>query len=461
MIVAFAVTVMTVPIFRIIAVSRGLVVPPDERRMHDQPTAALGGGAMFLGFAAGFGLAWYSGWFPGLFAASTEPFGVIAAAALAYVVGVTDDIREISAPAKTAGLVLVGTLLVLGGTNIFWFRVPFLDLFLLSPDLSYLLTVLWVLGMANAVNFIDGLDGLAAGIMGIGALAFFFYSLELGAAGVLSPASLGPLVAALVFGICAGFLPWNAHPAKIFMGDGGALLLGCLMAASTIAVGGRTEESFSGQTFFFYAPLLIPFVILGVPMFDTAFAIVRRASRRQGIATADRDHLHHRLIRLGHGHRRSVFILWAWTALLSGIVLWPVYNEGEGDAIVPVGVIGMAVLLFVSLAPGLIADDDLPLEPQSVGGDGHTTLADEPDTAFAPFAARRPRSTTGSEPSPRSDDAVNGATDRRRVASSDRREGRGQDRRIRPGAEPAADDRAVQETPSEPVDTGWSKPSTS
>lgn len=415
---------------------------------------------MFLGFAAGFGLAWYSGWFPGLFAASTEPFGVLAAAGLAYVVGVADDIREISAPAKTAGLVLVGTLLVLGGTNIFWFRVPFLDLFLLSPDLSYLLTVVWVLGMANAVNFIDGLDGLAAGIMGIGALAFFLYSLELGAAGVLSPASLGPLIAALVFGICAGFLPWNAHPAKIFMGDGGALLLGCLMAASTIAVGGRTEEAFSGQTFFFYAPLLIPFVILGVPMFDTAFAIIRRASRRQGIATADRDHLHHRLIRLGHGHRRSVFILWAWTALLSGIVLWPVYNEGEGDAIVPVGVIGMAVLLFVSLAPGLTPDDDL--SPDGVAGsdgvNGTGAEVEEGDAAFVPFAARRPRSTTRSHASSGLGPVASTDVDRRRAGSSDRRVGMGEDRRTGVPIERATSDHAVQQTPPAPADTGSSNP---
>ncbi|MEZ5377465.1 MAG: MraY family glycosyltransferase [Acidimicrobiales bacterium] len=399
MIVAFAVTVMTVPLFRVLAVARGLVVEPDERRAHERPTATLGGGAMFLGFAAGFGLAWYSGWFPGLFGNSTEPFGVLAAATLAYVVGVTDDIREISAPAKTAGLVLVGTLLVLGGTNIFWFRVPFLDLFLLAPDFSYLLTVIWVLGMANAVNFIDGLDGLAAGIMGIGAIAFFLYSLELGAAGVLSPQSLGPLIAALVFGICAGFLPWNAHPAKIFMGDGGSLLLGCLMAASTVAVGGRTEEAFSGQAFFFYAPLLIPLVILGVPMVDTAFAIIRRASRRQGIATADRDHLHHRLIRLGHGHRRSVLILWAWTALLSAIVLWPVYNEGEGDAVVPIGVIGMAILLFVSLHPGFTSSDDaelfddppLPSKPSASAADQGM------NPAVVPFAARRARSASDAD----------------------------------------------------------------
>ena len=274
------------------------------------------------------------------------------AATVAYLVGLIDDVRELSAPAKTAGLIVVGGLLFAGGVSIIWFRIPFLELLLLSLDLSFLITVLWVIGMANAVNMIDGLDGLAAGIVAIGSGAFFLYAMQLRRVDLLLAGNIGPLVAVVVLGICVGFLPWNVHPARIFMGDGGALLLGTLMAASTMAVGGRTPDPFSGQTFFFYAPIVIPFVILGVPILDTAFAIIRRATRRQGLATADRDHLHHRLIRMGHGHRRAVAILWAWTALLSGLVLWPVYNAGSGDAVVPVGVLGLAVLLYVSLRPG-------------------------------------------------------------------------------------------------------------
>jgi UDP-GlcNAc:undecaprenyl-phosphate GlcNAc-1-phosphate transferase len=136
------------------------------------------------------------------------------------------------------------------------------------------------------------------------------------------------------------------------MGDGGSLLLGSLMAASTMAVGGRTPHPFSGQTFFFYAPLAIPVVILGVPMLDTFFAILRRARNGKGLATADKDHLHHRLVRLGHGHRRSVWILWAWTALLSAFVLYPTYNGGQGDAIVPMGVGAAALALFTLFKPG-------------------------------------------------------------------------------------------------------------
>ena len=135
------------------------------------------------------------------------------------------------------------------------------------------------------------------------------------------------------------------------MGDAGALLLGLLMAAATITVGGNTDTPFSGQTFFFFAPLFIPFFILGVPILDTLFAIVRRATRRSGVASADKEHLHHRLMRLGHGQRRSVLILWGWTALLSFFVLYPTFT-GSGDAVVPVVVAALGLMLFTLFHPG-------------------------------------------------------------------------------------------------------------
>ena len=311
---------------------------------------------MWGGFAVGFLLAWRSGWFEAVFDSSTEPVGVMAGATVACLVGLIDDVRDISAPAKTAGLSLAGLLLAVGGVSIIWFRIPFLDVFVLPYDLALLFSVVWVLGMTNAINFIDGLDGLAAGIVGIGATAFLLYGFRLGQVDLLLAGNIGPLVAALVVGICLGFLPHNVHPARIFMGDSGSLLLGTLMAASTMAVGGRTPDPFSGQTFFFYAPLAIPLLILGVPMLDTAFAIFRRAKGGKGLATADKDHLHHRLVRLGHGHRRSVGILWAWTALLSAFVLYPTYNEGRGDAIVPMGVGTLALLLYTLFHPGIQAE---------------------------------------------------------------------------------------------------------
>ena len=138
--------------------------------------------------------------------------------------------------------------------------------------------------------------------------------------------------------MCVGFLPHNFNPARIMMGDGGALLLGLLLAVSTSVVGGRADsfdDEFIGQTYFFLAPLAIPLLILGVPILDTLFAIIRRATGRKALATADKGHLHHRLMNLGHGHRRSVVILWTWTALLSGFVLYPTLT-GSNPTLPPV-----------------------------------------------------------------------------------------------------------------------------
>ncbi len=258
-----------------------------------------------------------------------------------------------SAPAKVAGMVLAGSVLSLTGLALVVLRIPFVDMVLLSPDLSALFTVVWVVLIANAVNLIDGLDGLAAGIVGIAAATFLLYAVRLGDAGVLFDGNPGALLAVLVLGICVGFLPHNMYPARIFMGDSGALLLGLLMAASTVSVGGRTDAPFSGQSFFFFAPLFIPLFILGVPLFDMTFAIVRRiATRGLKVTDADKEHVHHRIMKLGHGHRRAVFILWGWTALLSSFVLWPTYT-GEGDAIVPTGIAAVCLLLFTVLHPRL------------------------------------------------------------------------------------------------------------
>lgn len=351
--VAGGVTLVSVPVFIRLSMRFGLMVEPDSRRLHERPTASIGGGAMYVGFVVAFLVAWLSGIFDASFDGSTEPWAILVGASMAYGVGLLDDVRELSPPAKIAGMLVTAAALASGGISIIWFRIPFWDVFILPYDLAFLATVVWVLGMANAVNFIDGLDGLAAGIVGIGATAFLLYGIRLGQVELLLVGNVGPLVAAMVLGICVGFLPWNVYPARIFMGDGGSLLLGTLMAASTMSVGGRTPDAFSGQTFFFYAPLVIPLVILGVPVLDTAFAILRRARGRRGLATADKDHLHHRLVRLGHGHRRSVWILWAWTALLSAFVLYPTYNEGQGDAIVPMGLGAGALVLFTLFLPGL------------------------------------------------------------------------------------------------------------
>jgi UDP-N-acetylmuramyl pentapeptide phosphotransferase/UDP-N-acetylglucosamine-1-phosphate transferase len=224
--VAFTVTFGLTPIVRRIAERRGAVVAPDERRVHTVPTATVGGVAMFVALLASLGVAWQLDGFDAVFESSSAPIGVLLAATIIFLVGLTDDLREVSAPARVAGMVLAGSVLVRFGVSILFLRIPFYDLVLLSPDLSALITVLWVVGMANAVNLVDGLDGLAAGIVAIASGSFFLYSEQLLDAGVIREDNVGPLIAIITLGICLGFLPHNFNPARIFMGDGGALLLG-------------------------------------------------------------------------------------------------------------------------------------------------------------------------------------------------------------------------------------------
>ncbi len=354
--VAFLTTFLTTPVVRAVCVRVGLQVHPGARSVHVTPTPNVGGVALLVGFLVAMGLAWRLDAFASVFDSSTAALGVVLAGGLIFATGFIDEVRKVrrhegvSAPAKVAGMVLAGSVLSLAGVSTLFFRVPFLGIFSLSPDLSTFVTVAWVVGMANAINLIDGLDGLAAGITAIAAGAFFLYGVRLEDVGVLAEGNIGPLLAVIIAGVCLGFLPHNFHPARIIMGDCGALFLGLVMAASTMAVGGSTDATFSGQSFFFFAPLFIPLVILGVPVLDTLFAIVRRASRRSGLATADKDHLHHRLMNLGHGQRRSVVILWAWTALLSTVVLYPTYT-GRGDAYVPLGIAALALVLFTVFHP--------------------------------------------------------------------------------------------------------------
>ena len=350
--VAAAVTFILIPVVRRFSVPLGAIVEPDDRHVHTRATPTAGGAAMVVGVGVAVVVAAIHPDFSNVMAARTEVLGVLLAAGVMWSVGFVDDLREISPPAKIAGMVLAGSIMALTGVSILVFRVPFFEILVLSPDWSYLLTVVWVVGMANAINLVDGLDGLAAGIVAIASAAFFLYAIRLGNEDVLDPSNPGALWAMITLGVCLGFLPHNVHPARIFMGDSGALLLGIMMAASTMSVGGRSSAEFSGQAFFFFAPIFIPLVILGVPILDTVWAILRRAARGSSMSAPDKKHLHHRLMNLGHGHRRAVVILWLWTALLSAFVLYPTYT-GDGDAIVPSGIAALLLALFTLLHPRL------------------------------------------------------------------------------------------------------------
>jgi len=345
--------VVMFPIRRL-ATRAGFVVEPDERRVHARVTPYGGGVAMFLAFLVAILVASQLGQLHGLFAGSSEPLGLVLGAGVIFVVGFMDDVREMSAPAKMAGQVLAAMVLVFLGVTMFQFKIPFVGFFVLSPDVTPLLTALWVIVITNAVNLIDGLDGLATGIVAIASGALAIYGLRLVFLGYLPSDNLGPLIAVVAFGVCIGFLPHNLHPARAFMGDAGALFLGLLLAASTMLIGGRTADV-SGQTYFFFAPLFIPVFILGVPIADMAFAFIRRTAKGTGFHTPDKDHVHHRLLRLGHGPRRTVFILWAWTAVLSAFLLYPLFDK-KGNAVIPFGVVVLGLVLYTLFHPGLRKD---------------------------------------------------------------------------------------------------------
>ena len=347
------VTLLLTPVTKVIAFRVGALASPSARKVHDRPTPSLGGLAMLGGIGAGLLTAWLLGAFDAVFRSFTDIAGVVVAAVIIFLVGLADDIRDISAPAKVAGIVLAGVVLALAGVSVLWLRIPFTGFIQLSADLSVVVTVIWLLVMANAINLIDGLDGLAGGIVAIASGSFFVYAFELGRDCVLFDGNPGALLAVLTAGACIGFLPMNFHPAKTFMGDGGALLLGLMLAASTVAVGGRIDQAVSGQVFFFFAPLLIPLLLLGVPLVDLALAVVRRAARKGvSISSADKEHLHHRLMRLGHGHVRTVLILWTWTALLCGVVLYASLT-GSGAGALPFAGGALALLLFTIFHPGI------------------------------------------------------------------------------------------------------------
>ena len=349
MVIATGVTTLVTRPARLVSMRIGYSAQPDERKVHQQVTPYGGGAAMLIGLCVALLVADFVPALHAVIASSHEMIGVLLATGVIFVVGVVDDFREMSAPAKVAGQFLAASVLYFSGATMYQLKLPFAGFIVLGPSVLPLITALWVFALCNAVNLIDGLDGLAGGIVAIASGTLCLYGLRLEALGLLPATNVGPLIAALTCGISLGFLRENFYPAKLFMGDAGSLMLGLLMSASTMVIGGRTPPA-SGVTFFFFAPLLIPVFILGVPLADAVWAFVRRTLSGQGFHTPDKNHIHHRLMRLGHGHRRTVVILWLWTALLCGFVLFPLF-EPRVNVFIPFGVAILVIALVTWFSP--------------------------------------------------------------------------------------------------------------
>lgn len=308
---------LVTPVVRRLAARFGAIDRPSDRKVHPKPTPTLGGIGILVGVLVAMGVAYFLPEFRRLYRQSFELQGVVLAALVITVLGLVDDVRALSAPAKAAGQILAAGILILNGVELLFFWFPTQGVISLGSDVAVPLTIVWVLIMVNATNLIDGLDGLAAGIVAVAAGAFFLW-VEAAPATFSESTSIAALLAAVAAGAAVGFLPYNFHPARIFMGDSGAMLLGLLLAASTIAGVGRTIQPSRGALAAFAIPVLIPLFVVAIPLVDVALAIVRRIRRGRPIFTPDKEHIHHQLLQIGHTHRRAVLIMYFWSIVLAG-----------------------------------------------------------------------------------------------------------------------------------------------
>ena len=299
---AMAVSFIITPLVKSFAYKVGAIdVPKDNRRMHKKPIPRLGGLAIFIGFMVSILL------FVNI---TSDMKNILLGAVIIVVLGVVDDIMDLPAKLKFVVQILAALIPTLGGVRIQALSNPNIfseDLYWVLGGLSIPVTVLWIVGLTNAVNFIDGLDGLANGVSAISATTVLVIAL-------MGNQTQVALVMAAVVGACVGFMPYNQNPAKMFMGDTGATFLGYILATMSIQ-----------GLFKFYAVVsfAVPFLILGLPIFDTAFAFIRRIAHGQSPMKADRSHIHHRLIDMGLNQKQAVASLYVISAILglSAVVL--------------------------------------------------------------------------------------------------------------------------------------------
>jgi len=347
LVTAAAVTYLLTNFVRRTAMRWGAFTEVRDRDVHAIPTPRLGGLAMLAGLVAAFVVASQLPLLGGVSGQSRN--AVLSGSVLIAALGAADDKWDLDALTKLAGQVLAAGVMVLQGLQIIWLPVPGLVTLSLDPTSGTVLTILIVVATINAVNMVDGLDGLAAGMVGIGALAFFGYSYRLWVVNGLERAAVPTLVTAVLAGLCIGFLPHNLHPARVFMGDSGAMLIGLLLAASTVSLTGQLDPGAVGTLALAPAllPLLLPVAVLAVPFVDLLLAVVRRTRARRSPFAADKEHLHHRLLQLGHSHRRAVLVMYFWSATIAFGTLAISVFHGSGPVLVLTGALVVTGLLLL------------------------------------------------------------------------------------------------------------------
>ncbi len=360
--VAAASTYLLTVIAREIALRTGAVAKVRDRDVHAVPIPYLGGLAMLGGLATAYLVARQ---LP--FLSTSEPFVfrdagiVLIAGALICAVGVLDDLFDIDALTKLGGQILAAGFLVAFGIRYVYFATTDGTQFPLDGSQGALLTAFVVVATVNAVNTVDGLDGLAAGVVGIAAAAYFLFCYALATTNGLTLATTGALLSAMLAGVCIGFLPHNFHPARLFMGDSGSMLIGLVLSASTVTLTGQFTPnqliaSGSGAAVSFLPtllPLLLPISLLIVPVLDLVLAVLRRTRAGRSPFAPDKQHLHHRLLEIGHSHRRAVLIMYLWAALVAfGTVIASLYPN-ESWTWIAIGAMAVVTIALTFLLPRL------------------------------------------------------------------------------------------------------------
>lgn len=285
--ICFIASIIITPLVKKMAIKIGAVDRPNSRKVHTTIMPRLGGLAIYLSFIIGLLI---------LQPESEFAVPIIIGSVIIIITGILDDLFELSAKVKLAGQLAAALVVVLNGVQVQLINLPFGGV-LEFGMLSIPLTILWIVGITNAINLIDGLDGLAAGVSSIALITITGMAILMGNTYVTS-------VSLIVLGSTLGFLIYNFHPAKIFMGDTGALFLGYIISVLSL-LGFKNVAMVS---------LVVPIIILGVPISDTIFAIIRRLVNKQPLSAADKSHLHHCLLRLGYSHRQTVLIIYGIAA---------------------------------------------------------------------------------------------------------------------------------------------------
>src|ERR1700722_6124307 len=356
LIIAAAVTYLLTPLVRRGAIAMHAQHAARGRDVHKEPTPLLGGVAMYGGLVAGLLVAEQLSYLRQAFPSPRTVNGLLLAGGLLVAVGIVDDRWGLGAVSKLAGQIAAGGIVVWSGAYLPWIPWPGSETVSLEPDLAYTLTILLIVATINAVNFIDGLDGLAAGVVGISAVAYLVYSYTLTNSVGIPSQSVPAVGSAVLAGICLGFLPHNFNPARIFMGDTGAMLLGLLLAYGPIESTATLDQNIlvpdsqgahpldRSPTIL---PLLIPVAIWLIPYTDMVLAVIRRTMKGMSPFDADRQHLHHRLLNLGHSTRSAVLLMYLWAALFSGLVV--------GLSVVRISLIWFALITLAAIAALLLA----------------------------------------------------------------------------------------------------------